>query len=219
MSLLSATIAGLVAAGLGLLGTWLSPRWLEETRPRPRDFWAVGLLGLLIGGAIGYIHGPSGTTWQYSVLTGALLTASLVDLKERIIPNEVVLATLALSLLLQLIAPNGTWPQALIGLGFGFGVLLLLALLYKGGMGFGDVKLMAAIGFVLTWKSDVAFGYYPTAVQLLISFILGGVISMGLIVTRKVGRKDAIPFGPFLAVGAIITMLWGAPLMHWYLGV
>jgi leader peptidase (prepilin peptidase)/N-methyltransferase len=219
MNIAASVIAALVTGLLTVLGTFLSPRWLENHRPTRTEYIVLALLGLGLGAALGYSHGLAGLTWQYCLLTSALLVASFVDLKEHIIPNEVVLATLVGAVLLQAVLPAGPWLEALYGLLFGFGSLLVLALAYRGGMGFGDVKIAAAIGFVLTWRGGGVPYYFPTIIALLLAFILGGVVSLGLLLTRRVGRKDAIPFGPFLATGAIVVMLWGMELTNWYLGV
>lgn len=104
-------------------------------------------------------------------------------------------------------------PSALdLGLGFllGGGLMLILALASNGGMGGGDIKFAAAFGVWLGWKF--------TLLALLLSFLLGGTISALLLVAGIKGRKDMIPFGPFLALGAWISFLYGGEILRWYLG-
>ena len=92
---------------------------------------------------------------------------------------------------------------------FGGGVLLLAAVLSRGGMGGGDIKLLAAAGFIL--------GPAPTAVALFISVLIGSIVGVTLIVKKLRQRKEFIPFGPFLAVGIAVSVLWGQQLLSVYL--
>jgi leader peptidase (prepilin peptidase)/N-methyltransferase len=80
-------------------------------------------------------------------------------------------------------------------------------------MGFGDVKLAALLGLYLGW---ITLGHVPLG--LFVGFALGAVIGIGLMLTRRKSRRDPIPFGPFLAAGAIIAILAGNPILDWYLG-
>lgn len=191
-------------------GTWVSRRWLE-VRPRRWEVLLCTVIGLVLGGWLA--AGVAG--WRALllgvVLVGVLVTASLVDLHERIIPNEVVLFALLAGAVLQYVPPVESWLYPLWGLLFGFGLLFLLAVVYRGGMGMGDVKLAAAIGLFLGWPGTVP--------GLLIAFVFGGLTSIALLLTRRVGRKDHIPFGPFLAAGAIVQLLYGDEILRWWLGI
>lgn len=196
----------LLAGGLALAGAAISPRWTSRRRRR----WEV-LLCALAGGLAGALI-MARTPALFSalpqlVLAGILITVSLVDLHDRIIPNEAVIVGLAAGLLFQLLVPRISWLSALGGGALGFGVLLLLGILYKGGMGMGDVKLAGVFGLYL--------GLSGTLVALTLSFLVGGVVSLLLLALGKVGRKDHIPFGPFLAIGALVAMLYGEDLLIW----
>ena len=79
------------------------------------------------------------------------------------------------------------------------------------GMGFGDVKMAALIGMVT--------GFANILVAVLGGIILGGLVAAGLLVSGLKRRKEAVPFGPFLAVAGIVTLLWGQPILQWYLGL
>jgi leader peptidase (prepilin peptidase)/N-methyltransferase len=111
---------------------------------------------------------------------------------------------------LQLWTGSVGWVSMLIGAGVGGGLLLLLAILSRGGMGGGDVKFAAALGFWLGWPGIL--------LGLFLGFVLGGLISLLLLVTRLRGRKDFIPFGPFIAIGAWIALLYGRRILDWYFG-
>jgi leader peptidase (prepilin peptidase)/N-methyltransferase len=78
-------------------------------------------------------------------------------------------------------------------------------------MGGGDIKLIGALGFVL--------GLKMVFLNIFLSFIIGAIISLMLIALKKKGRKDSIPFGPFICMGFLITSLWGDKLLLWYINI
>lgn len=88
--------------------------------------------------------------------------------------------------------------------------MLLLALLIPGAFGGGDIKLMAACGLFLGWKC--------TLVSTLLGFLFGGFWAVGLLLTKKAGRKEHFAFGPFLCLGMGIGLVYGEPLIRWYFG-
>ena len=90
-------------------------------------------------------------------------------------------------------------------------ILLIIAILTKGGMGGGDIKFMAALG--------VWLGLKLTLLTLFLSFVIGGIGSLLLLAFKIKGRKDFIPFGPFIAVAAFISMLYGNEIIAWYLNL
>jgi leader peptidase (prepilin peptidase)/N-methyltransferase len=96
----------------------------------------------------------------------------------------------------------------MIGVLLGGGILLLLAVLSRGGMGGGDIKLAAMIGAFLGWQAVL--------LTIFLSTIGGAVVGISLILLKQKGRKESIPFGPFLALGAFIAMVWGPDLILWY---
>jgi leader peptidase (prepilin peptidase) / N-methyltransferase len=155
--------------------------------------------------------GPSFAAFFFFSLFGALLVASLIDLEHRIIPDEITLGGAALGLLLPFL-PWRAGPElpprfldALAGLCLGGGLLYLVAFSYeklKGreGMGLGDVKLMAMLGALLGWKLVLPI--------LLWSSLIGSVVGLALIVLSRKGRHYPIPFGPFIALGALLSLVW-----------
>jgi len=142
-----------------------------------------------------------------SVFSLLLLMIFFIDLEHRIIPNLLTYPGIVLGLALS--AANGRLPNALAA-SLGAGLFFLLVILAsRGGMGLGDAKLGAMMGAFLGWPS--------IAVALVISFVLGGAAGALLVLLKLRSRKDVIPFGPALALGGMVALLWGEPLLRWYL--
>ena len=107
-----------------------------------------------------------------------------------------------------------TFGRALLGAVGAFTFFFILHLVAPGGMGFGDVRLSAVLGLFLGWMGGMqVFG------GLFLGFFLGAVIGMVLIAVGSRGRKQHIPFGPFLAAGTMIFVLFGDPITHWWRGL
>jgi len=162
-----------------------------------------------------------GWSWAlpaYLVLTAALLAISIIDLEHFIVPDRITapLTVSALALLGLAAAADGNgwrFGRSLLGGGAFFAFLLLLNLLYPRGMGMGDVKLSFSLGLYLGW-----LGWGQVFLGGFLAFLLGAVVGVGLIATGLKGRKDFVPFGPFLALGTLITVLGGSPILRWYTG-
>jgi leader peptidase (prepilin peptidase)/N-methyltransferase len=148
--------------------------------------------------------------WLDLCFVTALVAIARIDLEHRIIPNRILLALAALALGLTGIFTPGELPSRLIAAGAGGGLLLAAALAYPGGMGMGDVKLAAAMGLVL----GPALG--PA---LLVALLSGSLVGLAIIARRGVaaGRKTAIPFGPFLALGGLVGLFVGQAIVNGYL--
>ncbi len=160
----------------------------------------------------------------YLILLVLLQAISLIDLDHRLIPNTLVGAGLIAGLILQLPAILALWfhipawlipvrpiTDALAGLALGGGLLLVIILVSRGGMGAGDMKLMLLIGFYV--------GLRGTAVVMMLGFTLGALTGLLLIILRRLTRKDALPFGPFLSLAALIEIFWGPLLWNWYINL
>lgn len=140
----------------------------------------------------------------------ALLCAiSVFDLKHYIIPDFLVLLLFGLGVAKMLL--EGHFFPPLFGASLLFGFFLLVHLLFPRGMGFGDVKLAGTIGLFLGWKLGV--------LAVLLSFFLGSIVGVLLILFRKRTLKDPLPFGPFLALGATLSFFCGERILEWYLGM
>lgn len=139
-----------------------------------------------------------------------LVVVSATDLEHRIIPNRVVLPAAAVVLVAQtLLHPSPEWALGALGAS---GFLFAAALAYPAGMGMGDVKLAALIGVVM---GSLGLRFVGVAAGAAIAFGgLGGVVALAM----GRGRKSAIPFGPYLAAGAVVAGLWGEEIASWYIG-
>ncbi|MEW6473286.1 MAG: prepilin peptidase [Actinomycetota bacterium] len=162
-----------------------------------------------------------GASWElpaYLVLAAALLAISLIDLEHFIVPDRITapLTVSALALLGVAALADGkgwTFGRALLGALAFFAFLLVLNLMYPRGMGMGDVKLAFSLGLFLGW-----LGWGQVFLGGFLAFLLGAVVGVTLIATKIKGRKDVVPFGPFLALGTMLTILWGDPILRWYSG-
>jgi len=170
--------------------------------------------------ALLYRH--AGLTPQLGVMAfyaGIFIIVFVVDLEHGLILNRVLYAGMAGALLFALLVPQpyltrwivGGVANAAIGGAIGFVVFFIIALVARGGMGWGDVKLAALVG--------LATGFPLVFVAVITAALLGGVVAVVLLATKKRGRKQAIPFGPFLSVAALVTLLWGSSMLYWYLGL
>jgi leader peptidase (prepilin peptidase)/N-methyltransferase len=139
-----------------------------------------------------------------------LVPVSLIDLDTRKIPNRITAPAAVAAVLAGLIVRPSAVPAQLIAGAAGFLFLFVFALAYPKGLGMGDVKLAGVLGLYL--KASVA-------VALFAGVIAGAVMGLGIMARVGVatGRKTGIPFGPFLAIGGVIGILAGPPLVHWYL--
>jgi leader peptidase (prepilin peptidase)/N-methyltransferase len=162
-----------------------------------------------------------GATWElpaYLVLVSALLALSLIDFDTFLLPNKIVYPlTVALVALLGLAAvlddAGDDFVRALLGGLAAFGFFLVVHLIAPRGMGFGDVKLSFSLGVALGWIS-----WGSVFVGLFLGFLLGAVIGVVLIATKVRSRRDHVPFGPFLAAGTVLGILFGQALLDLYLG-
>ncbi len=162
-----------------------------------------------------------GWSWElpaYLVLTAALLAISLIDLEHFIVPDRITAPlTVAGVALLGLAGvaegEGGRFVRSLLGgLAF-FAFLFLLNILYPRGMGMGDVKLSFSLGLFMGW-----LGWGQVFLGGFLSFLLGALVGVLLIAVGLKSRKDFVPFGPFLALGTMITILVGDPILRWYSG-
>ena len=142
------------------------------------------------------------------VLTSCLILISLIDYKTQIIPDGLVGVIAVSGVLYNLLyAPQGV-VDILLGGAVGFAVMMLIFIISRGGMGGGDVKLSGAVGLWL--------GVEGTLLFLLLAFIMGGIISILLLVIGVKSKGDAIPFGPFLCFAAFVTVLYQPFLLNFY---
>jgi leader peptidase (prepilin peptidase)/N-methyltransferase len=158
--------------------------------------------------------GPSLSYLFYFVLVAALIVITVIDLYHQIIPDVISLPGIGVGLGGSLIIPQITFFNSLVGTLLGGGSLFLVATLYqwlfkREGMGGGDVKLLAMIGAFLGWKAVI--------LTILLSSLIGSITGIIMMVLKGKDFKYAIPFGPFLSLGAVIALFYQNEIIFWYL--
>lgn len=143
------------------------------------------------------------------LLMSMLMIIFVTDMSYMLIPNKILLFFLPLFIIMRVIEPLDPWYNALIGAAAGYGLVALIILLSKGGMGAGDMKLLGVLGIVLG-LGNILLTFFIAA---LFGAIVGGIMMM----MQKVKRRQAIPFGPYIIAGAIITYFYGTNIIDWYL--
>jgi leader peptidase (prepilin peptidase)/N-methyltransferase len=150
----------------------------------------------------------------YLAFFASLALVSFIDLSHRIIPDVISLPGIVIGLVISFLHPQLSIKDSLIGVLLGGGILYVVASVYhlvtkREGMGGGDIKLLAMIGAFIGWKG-ILF-------TILCSSFIGSVVGVVLMFISSANSKYAVPFGPFLSLGAIIYVLWGEALITWYL--
>lgn len=165
-------------------------------------------------GLVAYKYGYTSTTLFAWIFTLALITLTFIDFDTQLLPDDIVLPLLWLGLLFNLNTGFTDLKSAVIGAMAGYLILWSVYWLFKlvtgkEGMGYGDFKLLAAIG---GW-----FGWQLLPAVILLSSVVGAAIGIGMIVFRGKTGGTAIPFGPFLALGGIAALFFGQQLAGFYL--
>lgn len=149
----------------------------------------------------------------YAIIFSVLIIISFIDLHHQIILdclNIIIFITSIIYKILRFrlynISPNIV--NSLLGLIISAGIFLLISIVYKGGLGGGDIKLIGVLGFIL--------GIKMILLNIFLSFILGAIISIFLLLFKIKGKKDPIPFGPFICIAFMITIIFGENIIVWY---
>ena len=181
----------------------------------------VEMLTAVLAAACAWRFGASLEALMAIGLTLALVPISLIDLDTQLIPDAIVLPLMWLGLLLSLLHPVAgsevlfiSPTEAIVGAAAGYLSLWSVYQLFrlvtgKEGMGYGDFKLLAALGAWLGWQ------HLPMII--LMSAVVGAIVGLGLMAFRNHERSVPIPFGPYLAAAGWITMMWGEPIRNFYL--
>jgi leader peptidase (prepilin peptidase)/N-methyltransferase len=208
-----------VAAGPAL--AFLADR-VPERKPlrgdgfRSPDMVPITAISAVVFGAIGARFGADWAVPAYLTFAACLIVVTVTDLRLFLIPNRIIYPTLLASVvLLSAAAAIGhdadAWKRAAFG-GIGAWIaLLVIHLINPRGMAFGDVRLAAVIGIYTGW-----IAYDHVFLGLFAGFVAAAVVGLALIVTRRRTAKDPVPFGPFLALGAMTAVLFGHTLLRWY---
>ena len=183
----------------------------------PKSLWVELATGLIF--ALLYRHyGLSPELGIMAFYACVFIIVFVVDLEHGLILNKVAYPAMIVALLLALYP----WPwltqvmapaiaSAALGGGIGFAIFLLLAIVSRGGMGWGDVKLAALIG--------LATGFPLVFFSIVLGAVLGGIVAVAMVIAKKRTFKETLPFGPFLAVATMVTLLWGSSILQWYIGL
>jgi leader peptidase (prepilin peptidase)/N-methyltransferase len=212
-----AVLCGLLGLGIGVFVNRLIDHWCKPAE-RVRFVIVEALTaGLFAATVFRFGDFEDAVIPAYLVFFASLVAVSVIDLELRIIPNRIVYPTIfaAIPLLALAAAIDGDFEplkNALLGGVFAFAALFVIHLVSPAGMGFGDVRLSFILGLFLGWLS-----LQHVLVGIFLGFVLGALIGLALVVTRLRSRKDAIPFGPFLAGGAALAVFAGSPIIHWWL--
>jgi leader peptidase (prepilin peptidase)/N-methyltransferase len=149
----------------------------------------------------------------YYIFIIALVIITFIDMDHQIIPDVISLPGIPIGFLASFILPSLTYIDSLIGILIGGGILFIVLWAYyfftgAEGMGGGDVKLLAMIGAVIGWKGVIF--------TIFISSVTGTIIGLLIMLRTKKGLKQAVPFGPFLSIGAVVYIFYGPELIQWY---
>jgi len=205
---------------------WLRRRCRYCQAPIPqRVFWVEAGSGLLFA----FLYWYCGLSIEFAVTAFyccLFIVLGVIDLEHKLILNKITYPAVAAALIILAIdsflpepgllsnlifLPEPRILSGVIGGAIGFVLLLIIALVSRGGMGWGDVKMAGLIGLVT--------GFPLVFVALFMGVILGGLVAGLLLLLKIKKRKEPIPFGPFLSLGAITTLLWGSDILNWYLGL
>ena len=181
--------------------------------------WRYPLIELLTGGLFALVawnFGPSVAALGAMGFCAALVALTFIDFDTQLLPDDITLPLLWAGLLLNVFGTYTDITSAVVGAVAGYLALWSVYWAFKlvtgkEGMGYGDFKLLAAIG---AW-----FGWQILPITILLSSLVGALVGISLIVLARHGRNVPIPFGPYLAAAGVIAMLWGKVLTQGYLGI
>lgn len=184
-------------------------------RISPRYPIVEAITGLL-SAYVAWHFGPTTQAIGALLLLWALIALSAIDLDTQLLPDSITLPLLWLGLLFNLWSTFADLPSAVVGAIAGYLALWSVFWLFKlatgkEGMGYGDFKLLAALGAWLGWQMLPAI--------ILLSSVVGAVVGITLIIVARHGRNIPIPFGPYLAAAGGIALFWGAQITNTYLGM
>lgn len=159
-----------------------------------------------------FLYIKYGLTWtyiSYLFLSCLLLVSAFTDALHWKIPDQVTIPGMAAGLILSFLNPAITPMQSLTGLLLAGGVLLLVGLISRGGMGGGDIKLMGMVGAFTGWMTAVSV--------IFIAAMIGSIYGIVMILLKKKGRKSRVQFGVFLVIAVMLMLFFGNSLKDWYI--
>jgi leader peptidase (prepilin peptidase)/N-methyltransferase len=174
--------------------------------------WRYPIVEATTGVLFAFAYRQFGPTTDFvtAVLFLSMLIAiTSIDLQHQIIPDVISLPGIVAGFVANVATARVAWIDSALGIVVGAGTFLVIILASGGGMGGGDMKLGAMLGAFLGWK--------VVLLTIFIAVVLGGALAVALIASGLRGRKDPIPFGPFLAAGGAVSLFWGERMVRWYL--
>jgi len=173
--------------------------------------WRYPLVEAVTGALFALAWLEFGPTPEFIVATAllaALVAITAIDLRHQIIPDAITLPGILAGVTANVATRHLSWAEVALGILLGGGVFFVIIVVSRGGMGAGDMKLGAMLGAFLGWKIAVF--------ALMVAVVVGGVSAVALMALGVRNRKDAIPFGPFLALGGAAALFWGEGVVQWY---
>jgi leader peptidase (prepilin peptidase)/N-methyltransferase len=167
-----------------------------------------GLTAALFGAAA-YRFGPTPDAVVAAALLAVLVALTAIDLERQILPDVITLPGILAGTLANLATGRVPWLESVLGIAVGGGIFAVIILASGGGMGGGDMKLGAMLGAFLGWK--------VVLLSIFLGVAGGAAVALALMASGARGRKDPIPFGPFLAFGGAAGLFWGERVVRWYL--
>lgn len=137
-----------------------------------------------------------------------LIIITVSDLAYMLIPDKILFFFAIMFIIERIFIPFQPWWSSLLGSVIGFCLLLFIAVVSKGGMGGGDIKLFALLGFVLGWKLVLLAFFMST--------LFGSIFGLIGLILKKIERGKPMPFGPYIAIGSIVAYFWGEAIINWY---
>ena len=203
-------VVGVIAEGVA------TDRPFESIRDEPRRTPLVAVVTAALFAVTPLVVDVDWTLPAYLWFVAVTATLTLTDMDTKLIPNRILYPGTVIAVVLLIgggLIENGPILRAVGGGALYFVLLFVLALIARGGFGFGDVKLAFLLGVFAAYQS-----WDTLIVAIFAAFLLGGLVSLLLVVFRIRSRKDAIPFGPYLVLGAYVAIAWAGTISTWYLG-
>jgi len=192
---------------------WLKGRCRHCSAPISLRYPLVEALTGLAAASVFFAFGLTFEGLIYFVFIAALLVITFIDIDHKIIPNVISIPGIPIGLIASFALPQVTFKESALGLLAGGGSLLIVAWVYhqltrKEGMGGGDIKLLAMIGTIVGWKGVLFTVFVSSAV--------GSLVGLTVMLAKGKNMKFAVPFGPFLAIGAVTYIFFGQSILYWY---
>ena len=216
MTALTATLAGLVGLLVGTLVNRAAGRFPWRARRSGRAAVRRPVLELGTAALFALVALWSGPTWElpaFLFFAGAAVLLTVIDLQHRLLPNRIVLPSIAVGAVLFLVAalPGQEWAaflRACVAAAVLFVVFLVMALLSPSGLGWGDVKLAGLVGLYLGW-----LGWSAVVVGVAAAFVVQAAVASVLLAAGRVGLRGELAFGPAMLVGAAVAIAWSDALL------